>query len=94
VNSPFSSVARWWRNRGIVRANLERARKCEAPVVQSMVHTLGVAPPELRALAGKWPDAALKRRLAAFAPDPDDSISNVIALDALVTERKLAKGAN
>lgn len=71
MNSPFSSVARWWRKRGIVRANLERARKREALVVQPMVDILGVAQPELHALAGKWPDAALKRRLGALGPDPE-----------------------
>jgi hypothetical protein len=50
-------------------------RKYEAAVVQPIVHGLGAAPPELRALAGKWPDAALKRRLAVFALDPNDSRS-------------------
>ena len=72
MNSLFSSVVGWWRNRGIVRANLERARKCKSAVVQPIVHVLGVAPPELRALAGKWPDAALKGRLAVLALDPPD----------------------
>ncbi len=40
-----------------------------------VVRALGVGPPELRALAGKWPDAALERRLAVFALDPNNSRS-------------------
>ena len=37
-----------------------------------MAHDVGVSAPELRALAGKWPDAAelLNRRLAVLALDP------------------------
>ena len=39
--------------------------------MRPVVLSLGVAPPELRALV-KWPDAALKGRLAVFALDPPD----------------------
>jgi hypothetical protein len=91
MNSPLSSMARWWHSRCIVRANSGNARNCEAPAVQTMVHNSGAASPELP-LAGKWPDAAIKRRLAPFASDPNGSVSNVIAFDTFVVKRKLAKG--
>jgi hypothetical protein len=47
---------------------------CGAAEVERMAHDVGMSTLELRALAGKWPDAAepLNRRLAALALDPAD----------------------
>lgn len=75
MHSPFNTVARWWRNRSITHANVGPLRKCEIAGMPPVVRALGVGPPELRALAGKWPDAALERRLAVFALDPNNSRS-------------------
>ncbi len=75
MNSPINAVAHWWRSRSIGRANPTRLQRCEAAVTQPFVCALGAAPPELCALAGKWPDAALERRLAVFALDPNNSRS-------------------
>jgi hypothetical protein len=74
MSTPFDSVARWWRNWKVARANVERLDCCGAAEMERMAHDVGVSTPELRALAGKWPDAAepLNRRLAALALDPAD----------------------
>jgi hypothetical protein len=52
-------------------ANLYR---CGADETDRIAHDIGVSAPELRALAGKWPDSAdlLNRRLATLALDPSD----------------------
>jgi hypothetical protein len=73
LDSLLNSVARCWCSRDNARANLRPMLKYEAALMRRVVCLLSVAQPDLHALAGKWPDAALKRRLAVFAPDPPDS---------------------
>ena len=70
----FNAVARWWHNWKFARNNMGRLDCCGAIEVARIAHDVGVSTPELRALAGKWPDAAepLNRRLAALALDPAD----------------------
>jgi hypothetical protein len=62
----------WWRNWRAARANAERLERCGADEVRRIAGDLGVSTHELRALAGKWPDAAesLGRRLAALGLAP------------------------
>ncbi len=69
-----AAAARWWRNWKITRASLQQLDRCGADEVERIAHDVGVSVPQLRALAGKWPDAAepLNRRLAALALDPAD----------------------
>lgn len=70
----FDAVARWWHNWTFARSNIGRLDCCGAIEVERIAHDVGVSSPELRSLAGKWPDAAepLNRRLAALALDPAD----------------------
>jgi hypothetical protein len=67
-------MARWWRNWKVTRANGQRLDCCGSAEVERIANDVGVSVPELRALAGKWPNAAepLNRRLAALALDPAD----------------------
>ena len=68
----FDAVARWWQNWTFARSNIGRLDRCGAAEVEHIARDVGIGAPELRALAGRWPDAAepLNRRLAALALDP------------------------
>jgi hypothetical protein len=68
----FDAVARWWQNWTFARSNIGRLDRCGAAEVEHIARDVGMGAPELRALAGRWPDAAepLNRRLAALALDP------------------------
>lgn len=72
MHTRFNAVARWWRNWTAARANVANLDCCGADQTERIAHDVGVSAPELRALAGKWPDAAdlLNRRLAALELDP------------------------
>ena len=72
MQNPFNAVAHWWREWKAARANMASLDRCGADETERMAHDIGVSVPELRALAGKWPDTAdlLNRRLAALALDP------------------------
>jgi hypothetical protein len=67
----LNAVANWWRNWRAARANLASLDRCGADDAERIAHDLGVTAPELRALAGRWPDSAdlLDRRLAALGLD-------------------------
>jgi hypothetical protein len=72
MQNPFDAVARWWRGWKAARADVASLDRCGADETERMAHDIGVSAPELRALAGKWPDSAdlLNRRLAGLALDP------------------------
>jgi hypothetical protein len=72
MSAQFAAVTRWWRNWRVTLANGLRLDCCGSAEVERIANDVGVSVPELRALAGKWPDAAepLNRRLAALALDP------------------------
>jgi hypothetical protein len=74
MSTAFTAMARWWRTWRVTRANERRLDCCGSAEVEHIANDVGVSVPELRALAGKWPDAAepLNRRLAALALDPAD----------------------
>jgi hypothetical protein len=67
----IDAIARWWRNWNTARATLANLDYCGAEETKRMASDLGMTPPELRALAGKWPDGAdrLNHRLAALHLD-------------------------
>jgi hypothetical protein len=71
MTSALNTVAQWWRNWTAARANVASLHCCGADETARMAHDLGVTTPELRALAGKWPDSAdlLNDRLAALDLD-------------------------
>ena len=54
------------------RANVANLDCCGAEQTERIARDVGVSAPELRALAGKWPDSAdlLKGRLDVLALDP------------------------
>lgn len=67
-----SRLARWWKNwigNPAGRAELDRLDTRE---LGTMARDVGASAGELRALAGKWPDAAdlVTRRMAALHLDP------------------------
>jgi hypothetical protein len=72
MHTSFNTVARWWRSWTTARANMANLDYCGAEQTDRIARDLGVSEPELRALAGKWPDSAdlLNRRLAALELDP------------------------
>jgi hypothetical protein len=74
MTSTLNAVAQWWRNWTAARANVASLGYCGADETDHIAHDLGVTAPELRALAGKWPDSAdlLNRRLAALKLDPGE----------------------
>ena len=73
MTGPFDMVARWWRSWTTARASVERLDFCGSTETERIAHDVGVSVPELRALAGRWPDAAnsLYRRLATLELGPD-----------------------
>lgn len=72
MHTLFNAVARWWRNWTAARANVANLDCCGADQAERIARDVGVSAPELRALAGKWPDSAdlLNRRLTALELDP------------------------
>jgi hypothetical protein len=72
MHTSLNTVARWWRNWTTARANVANLDYCGAEQTERIARDLGVSTPELRALAGKWPDSAdlLNRRLDVLALDP------------------------
>src|SRR5438552_1303756 len=74
MTNPLSTVAQWWRNWSTTRSNLSALDCCGTGETGRIAHDVGVSVPQLRALAGKWPDAAdlLNRRLAELDLDPAD----------------------
>lgn len=74
MHTRFNAVARWWRNWTTARANVANLDCCGTEQTERIAHDLGVSAPELRTLAGKWPDSAdlLNRRLAALELDPTE----------------------
>src|SRR5215471_13985083 len=73
MNSALTATAaRWWCNWKTARASVAQLDRWGADEVARIAHDVGVSAPQLRALAGRWPDAAepLNRRLAALALDP------------------------
>jgi len=61
----LNAASRWWRNWSTTRSNLAALDCCGAEETGRIAHDVGVSVPQLRALAGKWPDAAdlMNRRL-------------------------------
>jgi hypothetical protein len=72
MTNPFNAVTQWWHNWKTTRTNLLALDCCGAEEAGRIAHDVGVSVPQLRALAGKWPDAAdlLNRRLAELRLDP------------------------
>jgi hypothetical protein len=71
MTNPFNAVAEWWRNWKMTRRNVAALACCGAEETGRIAHDVGVSVPQLRALAGKWPDSAdlLKRRLVELGLD-------------------------
>ena len=69
--SPFAAIGCWYRNWKAARANLARLDCCGAVEASRIAREVGLSVHELRALAGRWPDAAepLTQRLAALELD-------------------------
>jgi hypothetical protein len=61
-------VADWWRNWMSSRAAIHDLSCCGEDETAHIARDVGIAPAELRTLAGKWPDRAdlLSRRIAAI----------------------------
>jgi hypothetical protein len=74
MQTPFSAVARWWRNWAAARSSAASLNSCSREDTARMAHDVGVTAAELRSLAGKWPDSAdlLSRRLAVLGLDPEE----------------------
>src|SRR5262245_30406306 len=74
MTNPLSVMAQWWRDWMAMRSNLAALACCGAEETGRIAHDLGVSVPQLRALAGKWPDSAdlLKRRLVELGLDSAD----------------------
>ena len=68
INNVIEPLADWWRRRATVRQNLADLDAFSADEMARMAQDVGLAPSELRTLAGHGPDAAapLDRRLHAF----------------------------
>jgi hypothetical protein len=71
MTNPLNAVAEWWHNWKAARANVASFACCGAEETGRIAHDIGVSVPQLRALAGKWPDSAdlLKRRLVELGLD-------------------------
>ena len=65
MTNPLNAVAQWWRKWSTTRSNLAALDCCGTEETGRIAYDVGVSVPQLRALAGKWPDAAdlLNRRL-------------------------------
>lgn len=62
-----------WRNWRARRAAIDELNCCGADETAHIARDVGVAPSELRTLAGKWPDRTdlLSRRIAAIGLQPE-----------------------
>jgi hypothetical protein len=71
MTNPFNALAQRWRNWKITRTKPVTLDCCGADEAGRVAHDLGVCAPQLRALAGRWPDSAepLNRRLTGLALD-------------------------
>ena len=71
MTNPLSVMADWWRGWKATRGNLAALAYCGAEETGRIAYDIGVSVPQLRALAGKWPDAAdlLQRRLVELGLD-------------------------
>src|SRR5262245_20549248 len=74
MTNPLNAVAQWWRNWRTTRSTLMALDCCGAEETGRIAHDVGVSVPQLRALAGRWPDSAdlLKRRLVELGLDSAD----------------------
>jgi len=62
-------IAEWWQAKNRRRAAVAEVDNLDSAVASGIARDLGASVDELRALAGKWPDASpelLTRRLQAF----------------------------
>jgi hypothetical protein len=68
------TLARWWSNWRTARRNVAALDCCGSEEAERIAHDVGVTAPELRTLAGKWPDSTnlLMCRLAAFKLNPGE----------------------
>jgi len=73
--SLWTWIAEWWQAKNLRRAAISEMNNLDPAVASSISHDLGTSVTELRALAGKWPDASpelLTRRLQALDLNPAD----------------------
>ena len=69
--TPFGTIGVWWRNWRQCRAAVREVDGLGGPELARVAQDVGLNVPQLRTLAGKWPDAAelLSQRLAALRLD-------------------------
>jgi hypothetical protein len=74
TESPIAVIGRWFRNWTGNRASEAQLDKFDAQELSQIARDVGVNTRELRALAGKWPDAAslLTQRMALLHLDPEE----------------------
>lgn len=67
----LDTLGNWWRNLMHSRATAAEIDQLDTPELSRIAQDVGLNPPQLRTLAGKWPDAAdlLSQRLAALQID-------------------------
>lgn len=63
----LSFITDWWRNRKGRHATIDKLNRSGEDETTHIARDVGVSPPELRILAGKWPDSAdlLSERIGA-----------------------------
>ena len=71
TQTPFGTIGVWWRNWRQCRAAVREVDGLGGPELARVARDVGLNVPQLRTLAGKWPDAAelLSQRLAALRLD-------------------------
>ena len=57
-SGPLGFVTRWWRNWKRQRAAIDELASCGSDELARVARDVGLTSPELRTLAGKWPDSA------------------------------------
>src|SRR5690348_7122111 len=69
--SLLGTIGAWWHNWRKSSATLTELAELSNYELSRVAHDINVSPPELKTLAGKWPDSAdlLSQRLAALAVD-------------------------
>jgi hypothetical protein len=67
----LETIGTWWRNFMHSRAAVAEIDQLDGPEQWRVAHDVGLNAPQLRVMAGKWPDAAdlLSQRLAAMEID-------------------------
>src|SRR5881394_3523196 len=67
----LETIGTWWRHWKHSRAAVAEIDCLEGPELSRVAHDVGLNGPQLRTMAGKWPDAAdlLSQRLAALELD-------------------------